>query len=69
MDELLRSADAALYRKKAAGRGAYRFYEPAMDRQVHERQHLERELRETVGTDALVLHYQPVFACTGRGGR
>ena len=68
-DGLLRSADTALYRTKAAGRGTYRFYEPAMDRQVHERQHLERELREAVGTDALTLHYQPVFTCSGDGGQ
>ena len=66
MDELLRSADTALYRTKGADRGACRFYEPAMDRQVHERQQLERELREAAGTDALTLQYQPIFTLHGR---
>ena len=61
--ELLRHADTALYRAKTDGRGAYRFYEPAMDAQLRERQALERDLRAAIGSGQFAMRYQPVLAC------
>ncbi|TAK48735.1 MAG: extracellular solute-binding protein [Xanthobacteraceae bacterium] len=57
---LLVNADTALYRAKADGRDTTRFFEPEMDRQLRDRWELKRELANALGTDDLVLHYQPI---------
>ena len=56
---LSRNADAALYRAKAEGRGAIRFFEPEMDQQLRERRALQHDLRSPSTRDELALHYQP----------
>src|ERR1700722_446134 len=43
-DELVRRADRALYRAKAAGRSSVRFFEPEMDTHVERRIQIERDL-------------------------
>ena len=53
------NADAALYRAKHEGRGAIRFFTPAMDQQLRDRRALERELRSAVTNSELFLEYQP----------
>jgi predicted signal transduction protein with EAL and GGDEF domain len=64
--DLLKNADAALYRAKAAGRGTFRFFEPEMDRKLQERQRLVQDLRTALTRNELQLHYQPfVTAETG----
>jgi diguanylate cyclase (GGDEF)-like protein/PAS domain S-box-containing protein len=56
---LFANADAALYRAKHEGRGAIRFFTPAMDQQLRDRRALERDLRSAVANDELFLEYQP----------
>ena len=58
-DALLKSADLALYRAKAAGRGTLRFFEPAMDAQAQRRRALEGDLRQALAQGQLHLVYQP----------
>ncbi len=65
--ELLRNADTALYRAKRDGRGTFRFFETAMDAQLHARRLLEQDLRQAIGKCQLELHYQPQFACRSAG--
>jgi len=65
-EELLHRADLALYRAKAAGRGAFSFYDAAMDLQLQERRHLTRDLRAALARDELTLHFQPLFESDGR---
>ena len=72
-DEVLQKADLALQRAKAAGRGAFHFYDAALDRRLDERRQLVRDLRTALeaaqaGTDdgQLALHYQPLLAADGR---
>ena len=60
-EQLLKSADLALYRAKGAGRGTLRVYEPAMDLAVRSRQSLEFDLRGALGRGELEVHYQPVI--------
>lgn len=60
-EELMRNADLALYRAKAEGRGAFRFFEPSMDAQMQARSQLERELREAVADSQFEVHYQPIM--------
>ncbi|HEX9446574.1 MAG TPA: EAL domain-containing protein, partial [Dongiaceae bacterium] len=64
-EELLRAADTALYRAKAAGRGTFRFFEAEMDIRLQERRHLERDLRQALANQQLDLYYQPLVDCQG----
>ena len=59
--ELLKKADMAMYRAKATGRGRIVFFEESMNLAQLERAVLERELRQAVARDQLLLHYQPRF--------
>jgi predicted signal transduction protein with EAL and GGDEF domain len=66
-ERLLRHADTALYRAKREGRGTFRFFEAAADRQMQERHALEHDLGEALALGQLDLHYQPIMDCrTGR---
>ncbi|MDQ0506428.1 putative bifunctional diguanylate cyclase/phosphodiesterase [Xanthobacter agilis] len=56
--EVMRSAEAALYRAK--GTGTYRFFEPAMDRELKQSQRLQRDLHNAIAADAVIPHYQPL---------
>ncbi|NCC29286.1 MAG: bifunctional diguanylate cyclase/phosphodiesterase [Gammaproteobacteria bacterium] len=58
-DTLIRHADIAMYRAKAAGRNGYSFFEPAMSEGAAERLRLEQELRNALPHDELLLEYQP----------
>ncbi len=64
-DDLLGKADLALYRAKADGRGTFRFYDVAMDRQMQARRELTRDLRGAISGDQLALHYQPLYGSDG----
>ena len=57
-ETLMQRADVAMYQAKAA-RSGHAFYERERDRHSRERLELIGELRDAIGTDQLVLHYQP----------
>jgi diguanylate cyclase (GGDEF)-like protein/PAS domain S-box-containing protein len=59
IEEPLRRADLAMYQAKGAGRNAIRFYDPRMQALVTARSELERDLRQALQRDELLLHYQP----------
>ncbi|SED62046.1 bifunctional diguanylate cyclase/phosphodiesterase [Bradyrhizobium erythrophlei] len=58
-DEVLRSADLALYSAKSGGRGSFRFFEPELDRLLQTRRSLERDMRGALAKGEFELHYQP----------
>jgi diguanylate cyclase (GGDEF)-like protein/PAS domain S-box-containing protein len=58
--DLMKQADMALYHAKAAGRNAYRFFEPQMDAIMRARRRIESSLREAIVDGGLELQYQPV---------
>ncbi|MFB6459357.1 EAL domain-containing protein [Bradyrhizobium tunisiense] len=58
-DVILKSADLALYAAKAAGRGAFRFFEPELDQLIHVRRNLEKDMRKALARGEFELHYQP----------
>ncbi len=59
--QLLRAADMALYRAKAEGRNAFRFYAAEMSAQVEARKELEGDLRRALERGELTLEFQPQF--------
>jgi diguanylate cyclase (GGDEF)-like protein len=59
-DHLLKSADTALYRAKADGRGTYRFFESEMDALLQRRRVLELDLRRALAKGEFELYYQPL---------
>jgi len=58
-NEILRSADLALYSAKSRGRGSYRFFEPELDQLLQARRGLERDMRHALLNGEFELHYQP----------
>jgi len=63
----MRKADVALYRAKSERRSALRFFEPQMDQQVREREHLEQELRIALARNAVTTVFQPTVDLNSRG--
>ncbi len=63
-EQLLQSADAALFRAKQKGHNNFQFF----TRQLHERASqvlsIENELRQGLGRNELLLHYQPQVNAT-----
>ena len=60
-DQLMKNADLALYRAKANGGGAFRFFEAEMDARMQARHALELDLRKAVVNGEFELFYQPVI--------
>jgi diguanylate cyclase (GGDEF)-like protein/PAS domain S-box-containing protein len=61
VDQLLRNADLAMYRAKAAGQGGFERYDPGMHTQLVDRMQLEADLRRALDEGELFLHYQPTI--------
>ncbi len=64
-DDLLKHADTAMYRAKAAGRNTIRFFLPSMQKQAEERLQLKNELRFALENDEFTLAYQPQLDLEG----
>ncbi|GLH76957.1 bifunctional diguanylate cyclase/phosphodiesterase [Bradyrhizobium sp. SSBR45G] len=62
---LLANADIALYRAKAEGRNAIRFFEPEMAAQLRDRRELQHDLQSAVGNGELRLDFQPLIRVGG----
>ena len=58
-NDLLRSADIAMYRAKYDGKARYKMFDSQMEVEIHERLALENDLRRAIEKGNLSLHYQP----------
>ncbi|MDQ3699026.1 MAG: EAL domain-containing protein [Gemmatimonadota bacterium] len=66
-DHLLRSADMAMYRAKAAGKARYEMFDRAMHAQALARLQLETDLRHGFERGEFRIYYQPIVSLeTGR---
>ncbi len=66
-EDIIKSADSAMYRAKEVGRNNYQFYDRKMYEKARERAHLENELKAATLRNDFVLYYQPqVSAETGQ---
>ena len=65
-NELMRHADAAMYRSKNEGKNTYCFYSPEMTVQAKLRMKVEAQLRHALERNELSIHYQPIINSTSR---
>jgi diguanylate cyclase (GGDEF)-like protein/PAS domain S-box-containing protein len=66
VDDLLKQADLAMYKAKAAGRSTLRFFDPEMQAAATARAALEVELRRAIRESQFLLFYQPQVDGGGR---
>ncbi|MGI4796168.1 MAG: putative bifunctional diguanylate cyclase/phosphodiesterase [Janthinobacterium lividum] len=59
-EELLKSADLALYHSKSEGRGTWSFFEREMALRAQERHAIQGDLRHAIDVGELFLEYQPI---------
>ncbi len=66
-EALLRSADAAMYQAKEAGRDTFHFYTPELNQAVSERLELASSLHRALERDEFRVYYQPrIDVASGR---
>ncbi|GEM_PF-1529433 len=61
VEDLLKNADAAMYRAKEKGRGYIQYYSREMNQQALVRLDLERRLRYVHKRGEMEIHYQPIY--------
>jgi len=66
-EDLLKSADAAMYRAKSGGGASYQFFSPELTERAMEQLTLKNALRHPKLEEQLIVHYQPQLSIeTGR---
>ncbi len=61
-EDLLRDADAAMYRAKTSGKARYAIFDETLHEAAVGRLTLENDLRNALARGELLLHYQPIIA-------
>ncbi|NYT65433.1 EAL domain-containing protein [Alcaligenaceae bacterium] len=60
-EDLLREADTAMYRSKAAGRNRVTLYQTSMQSETEERLSLERDITQAINDQQFEIYIQPQF--------
>jgi diguanylate cyclase (GGDEF)-like protein len=61
-DRVVQDADISLYRAKDLGRNRYALFESSMADEVRSRHETETDLRAAIGTNQILMYYQPVIS-------
>ncbi len=61
-EQMLRDADAAMYRAKAKGKACHEIFAPTMHLSALKELHLESDLRQAIQRQELVVYYQPIVS-------
>src|SRR5204863_7811052 len=64
-DDLLRSADLAMYQAKNSGKARFAHFDQGMGRRAMQRLELETELRRAVERGSFRVVYQPIVGLSG----
>lgn len=59
VEDLVKNADMAMYRAKAAGRNTYKFFMQDMSTVLTQRRTMEAHLRKAIEREEFVVYYQP----------
>ncbi|NMA33544.1 MAG: EAL domain-containing protein [Clostridiaceae bacterium] len=59
LKELMKNADAAMYRAKEKGRNNFQIFTPELNMKIMERMEIENHLRKAADRKEFVLYYQP----------
>ena len=62
VQDILRDADAAMYRAKALGRSRYEIFDARMHANAMDLLQLEAELRRAVKHEEFIVYYQPIVS-------
>jgi len=57
--DLLKNADAAMYKAKEMGRNTFEFYSPQMSKEAYSKVMLQSRLREAIEVQAFEVYFQP----------
>ncbi len=57
--DLLKGADAAMYKAKELGKNRFQFFTPNMTKSAHDRVKIEAQLRQAIENQEFVVYYQP----------
>ena len=67
LKELMKNADAAMYRAKEKGKNNFQIFTPELNMKIMERMEIENHLRKAAERKEFVLYYQPqIELATGR---
>ncbi|MBF0477956.1 MAG: EAL domain-containing protein [Candidatus Omnitrophica bacterium] len=64
--ELLKNADAAMFKAKEDSRNTFKFFAPQMNEKANVRLRMETRLRRAIDQNNLILHYQPIYDINSR---
>ncbi len=67
--DLIRDADIAMYRAKAASKGSYKVFNVEMHTQAVNRLTLETDIRKALEREEFFIYYQPIVELTNNGIR
>lgn len=63
-EDLLKTADMAMYRAKGSGKNGYRLFDESIQQEIHEKSVIELGIRKSLESNGLELHYQPLYNTT-----